>query len=124
MWMGERNRQAERTRVRGTASCRIQVPRRFEHDLFIEVELVGADAGASLEYRGIIVIPLQAAVRLIPIDGPKTVSTDAKGKLNVCTSVDAGILGELDQIIRLPLWAPETMCNERTIQNLLGIYRL
>lgn len=70
MWVRERDGQAEWTRIGWLASGGVQVPGRFEHDLLIEIELVRANAGASLEDRGFIVIPLKTTIRVIPIDGP------------------------------------------------------
>ena len=69
--MCERDGQAEWTRVGWTTSGGVEVASGFEHDLFIEIELVRANAGASLEDRGFVVIPLKTTIRVIPIDGPR-----------------------------------------------------
>lgn len=70
MWMCEGNRQAEWTRVRWPTSGGVQVPGGFEHDLLVKVELIRADARASLEDGRFVVVPLEATIRVIPVDGP------------------------------------------------------
>lgn len=49
----------------------IEVACRFEHDLFVKVKLVGADARASLENGRGIVVPFEASLWIIPVDGPR-----------------------------------------------------
>lgn len=71
MRMGERYSQAERA-IRGLASSgRIQIAGGLEHNLFVEIELVGADAGTGLVDGGGVVVPFKASIGFVPIDGPK-----------------------------------------------------
>lgn len=72
MGVGEGDGEAERA-IGGFASGGgVEVASRLEHDLFVEVKLVGADAGASLKDRGGIVVPFEASIGFIPIHGPKS----------------------------------------------------
>ena len=49
MRMGEGYSEAEGPIMFGAPSGGVEVSRRFEHDFFVVIELVGADAGACLE---------------------------------------------------------------------------
>ncbi len=71
MRMGQRDGQAKRA-VRGLASSgRIQVAGGLEHDLFVEIELVGADAGTGLVDGGGVMVPFKASIGFVPVDRPK-----------------------------------------------------
>lgn len=68
--MGQGDCEAEGAGGRWSASLRVEVSSGFVHDLFVEIELVRADAGAGLEDGGCVMVPFEAAIWFVPIDGP------------------------------------------------------
>ena len=102
MWVCERDSQAEWTRIGWTTSGGVEVPSGFEHDLLIEVELIRANAGASLEYRVFIVVPLKTTIRVIPIDGPRDGQQMSREESRTFVLASMHELQELDQSMSLP----------------------
>ncbi len=70
VWVGQGDCEAEGAGRDWSASLSIEVSSGFIHDFFVEIELVRSNAGASLEDGGFIMVPFEAPIWFVPIDGP------------------------------------------------------